>query len=63
MKKLLYVLSALFMIASCGPDAPNGSETVKLSVDAQSLEFSADGGEKTFTVTSSGLLRVVSGDN
>ena len=51
------------MIASCGPDAPNGSETVKLSVDAQSLEFSADGGEKTFTVTSSGLLRVVSGDN
>ena len=63
MKKLLYVLSALFMIASCGPDAPNGSETVKLSVDAQSLEFSADGGEKTFTVTSSGLLRVVPGDN
>lgn len=63
MKKLLYVLSALFMIASCGPDAPNGSEAVKLSVDVQSLEYSADGGEKTFTVTSSGLLRVVPGDN
>ncbi|MBR2064331.1 MAG: cellulase family glycosylhydrolase [Bacteroidales bacterium] len=63
MMKLFYILSVLFLTASCGPDNLSGSESLKLSVDQQKLEFTADGGEKTFTVTSSGLIRVVPGEN
>ena len=63
MKKLIYILSAIFLIASCGQDAKGGSEMVRLSVDTRNIEFPADGGEKSFTVTSSGLLRIVPADS
>ena len=53
MKTLLLILSALFMAAGCGPDAPQ-EEAVALSVDKTSIEFTAAGGTQTFTVTSSG---------
>lgn len=46
---------------SCGPDAPQ-QETVKLSVDKTSLEFTAEGGEQTFTVTASEQIYLVPGD-
>ena len=38
------------------------AESVKLSVDKTSLEFTAEGGEQTFTVTASEQLYLVPGD-
>ncbi len=63
MKLVLYILTALLMATGCGPDNTVGAETVKLSVDTQTLEFPAEGGEKTFTVTASDLVRLVPGEN
>lgn len=62
MKHLLYILTSFFLIAGCGPENPEKTEAVKLSVDKTSLEFTADGGDDTFTVTSSGQLYIVPGD-
>ena len=53
MKTLLLILSALFMAAGCGPDAPQ-DEATALSVDKTQIEFMAAGGTQTFTVTSAG---------
>ena len=50
------------MIASCGPDDPQ-TETVRLSVDKTSLEFTAEGGDQTFTVTASEQVYIVPGEN
>ena len=50
------------MIAGCGPDDPQ-TETVRLSVDKTSLEFTAEGGDQTFTVTASEQLYIVPGEN
>ena len=58
MKQILYILTALFLIASCGPDDPQ-TETVRLSVDKTSLEFTAEGGDQTFTVTASEQVYIV----
>ena len=62
MKQILYILTALFLIASCGPDDPQ-TETVKLSVDKTSLEFTAEGGDQTFAVTASEQVYIVPGEN
>lgn len=62
MKQILYILTALFLIASCGPDDPQ-TETIKLSVDKTSLEFTAEGGDQTFTVTASEQVYIVPGEN
>ena len=62
MKQIIYILTSLFMIAGCGPDDPQPAEKVMLSVDKTSLEFTADGGEQTFTVTASEQLFIVPGD-
>lgn len=62
MKRILYFLSALIVASSCGPDNPQQTETVKLSVDKTSLEFTAEGGSQTFTVTASEQLYLVPGD-
>lgn len=53
MKNLLCLLSVLFMSAGCGPDDTQNTDAVKLSVDKEVLEFTAEGGQQTFTVTSS----------
>ena len=50
------------MIAGCGPDNPQTTETVKLSVDKATLEFMAEGGEQTFTVTASEQVYLVPAD-
>ena len=62
MKTIPYILSLILLAVSCGPDAPQQQEAVKLSVDKTSLEFTAEGGEQTFTVTASEQLYLVPGD-
>ena len=62
MRKILYMLSAILMAMSCGTEEPQKTEPVKLSVDKTSLEFTAEGGEQTFTVTASEQLYLVPGD-
>lgn len=52
----------MFIAMSCGPDISEQQENVILSVDKTSMEFNADGGEKTFTVTSSGAFSVLPGE-
>ena len=50
------------MAVSCGPEEPQKTEPVKLSVDKTSLEFAAEGGEQTFTVTASEQIHLVPGN-
>ena len=52
----------MLLAMSCGPESPEQQENVILSVDKTSMEFNADGGEKTFTVTSSGPFSVLPGE-
>lgn len=62
MKRILYILSAILMAISCGQEEPQKTDPVKLSVDKTSLEFAAECGEQTFTVTASEQLYLVPGD-
>ena len=62
MKKIIYILSAILMAISCGQEGPQKTDPVKLSVDKTTLEFAAEGGEQTFTVTASEQLYLVPGD-
>ena len=52
----------MLLAMSCGPESPEQQEKVILSVDKTTLDFNTDGGEKTFTVTSSGQFSVVPGE-
>ncbi len=62
MIKIVYILAAMLLAMSCGPESPEQQENVILSVDKTTLDFNTDGGEKTFTVTASGQFSVVSGE-
>ena len=62
MKKIIYILLAILMAISCGQEGPQKTDSVKLSVDKTTLEFAAEGGEQTFTVTASEQLYLVPGD-
>ena len=62
MKRILYILSLMLMTVSCGPNDPQVEDIVKLSIDETSLEFPAEGGEQTFTVTASEQVYLVPGD-
>lgn len=62
MVKIVYILAAMLLAMSCGPESPEQQENVILSVDKNTLDFNTDGGEKTFTVTSSGQFSVVPGE-
>ena len=62
MKRILYILSAILMAISCAPEGPQKTDSVNLSVDKTTLEFAAEGGEQTFTVTASEQLYLVPGD-
>ena len=58
MKYLLYILSALLLSAGCGPDESQ-TETVKITADKTVMEFSADGGQQTFTVTTTDSFYII----
>ena len=62
MVKIVYILAAMLLAMSCGPESPEQKEKVILSVDKNTLDFNTDGGEKTITVTSSGQFSVVPGE-
>lgn len=62
MKTIPYILSLILLAVSCGQDSPDQPQSVRLSIDRTSLEFTADGGEQTFTVTASENLFLVPGD-
>ena len=53
MKTLLLIMSVLFMATGCGPDTSVNDEAVALSVDKTTVEFTAEGGEQIFCVTTS----------
>ena len=57
MKNLLYIFTALLFSISCGPDTSRNTD-VRLSVDTQVLEFTAEGGERTFNATASKTLEL-----
>lgn len=63
MKRILYNIAALFLIAGCGPDGSEQTDQGKLVVDKESLEFAAEGGEQTFTVTTSRTMYLLPGDS
>ena len=63
MKLILYILTTLLLAAGCGLEASGPEDSVRFSVDKASLEFTAEGGEKNITVTSSDLVRIVPGEN
>lgn len=54
MKQIFYILSAMLVALSCGPDTSGADDKVTFSADKTSLNFTAEGGQQTFTVTSSG---------
>ena len=62
MKYLFYILTTLFLTAACGQDNPQSTDQVKLSVDKTALEFPAEGGEPTLTVTASGQFVLMPGE-
>ena len=62
MKVMLFTILSIFLAVSCGKDPQPQPEHVKLSADKTALEFAAEGGEQTVTVTASEKLYVVTGE-
>lgn len=60
MKVMLFAILSIFLAVSCGKDPQPQPEHVKLSADKTALEFAAEGGEQTVTVTASEKLYIVS---
>ena len=63
MKQILYILTSLFLAMGCGPETPEPTVKVALSVDKTSIQFSHEGGEQTFTVTASEKIYLVPEEN
>ena len=59
MKPILLTFLSIFLAVSCGPETQPEQAKVKLSADKTTLEFAAEGGEQTLTVTASEKLYVV----
>lgn len=62
MKIILTVFTTLMAMTSCGEKPVEEGKNVPLSVDKTELSFPADGGEKTFVVTSSENVLLVPGN-
>lgn len=63
MKRMIQLIVALIAFGACGPEVDPVPQVVPLSIDVNSLDFDADGGEKTFTATASEQLYIVPGEN
>ena len=51
----------MFLTAGCGHETPQNTDPVEFSVDKTSLSFTDEGGDQTFTVTTSETLYLVPG--
>ena len=63
MKKILYILTSLFLAIGCGPETPAPNEKVALSIDKTFMQFTHEGGDQTFTVTASEKIYLVPEEN
>ena len=63
MKKILYILTSLFLAIGCGPETPDPTEKVALSIDKTFMQFTHEGGDQTFTVTASEKIYLVPEEN
>lgn len=63
MKQILYILTSLFLAMGCGQETPEPIEKVSLSIDKTFIQFTHEGGEQTFTVTTSEKLYLVPEEN
>lgn len=59
MKVMLLTILSIFLAVSCGPETQPEPTKVNLSADKTALEFAAEGGEQTITVTASEKLYIV----
>ena len=63
MKKILYILTSLFLTIGCGPETPAPNEKVALSIDKTFMQFTHEGGDQTCTVTASEKIYLVPEEN
>ena len=63
MKIIFALFAAMMAISACGPEDTPKAENIPLEIDSKTLTFDAEGGEKTFTATTSEQLYVVPGDS
>ena len=63
MKCILLILAAMMAISACGPEDAPKVENVPLAIDSKILTFDAEGGQKTFSATTSEQLFLVPGDD
>ena len=71
MKRLFYIISGAFLLlavsaatSACGDDGKGGDDvTASIEPSATELNFTAEGGEQTITVTTVGEWDAVSSDS
>ena len=61
MKLTPIIILGMFLTAGCGHETPQNTDPVEFSVDKTSLSFTDEGGDQTFTVTTSETLYLVPG--
>ena len=61
MKFTPIIILSMFLAAGCGPETPQNTDPVEFSVDKTALSFTDEGGDQTFTVTTSETLYLVPG--
>lgn len=60
---MLLTILSIFLAVSCGSEPLPQPESVNLSADRTTVEFTADGGDQTIVVTASEKLYVVASEN
>lgn len=63
MKNMIYLFASLLALISCSLESEQEKEKAVFSVDRTMIEFAADGGSQTFTVTSSEGMYLVPDDD
>lgn len=56
MKLKPIIILSMFLTAGCGHETPQNTDPVELSIDKTALSFTDEGGDQTFTVTTSETL-------